>query len=87
MGSLDTQDSPRPGLGEATIFPLIMYSVPLHGATSKWFFLLKFLSGSPEIFTTRTLIVTTIALGLRPMQGACKVAGQEGTPMSHFACS
>ncbi len=31
MGNTDTQDSPRPELGEATIFPLIVYSVTLHG--------------------------------------------------------
>ncbi len=30
-GNTDTQDSPRPGVGEATTFPLIVYSAALHG--------------------------------------------------------
>ncbi len=30
MGNSDTQDSPQPGLGEATTFPLIVYFAPLH---------------------------------------------------------
>jgi hypothetical protein len=31
MGNTDTQDSPRPGLGEATTFPLIVYSMTRRG--------------------------------------------------------
>jgi len=34
MGNTDTQDSPWPKLGEATIFPLIVYSAPLHGRSA-----------------------------------------------------
>ncbi len=36
-------------LGEATTFPLIVYFVLLHEATSKWLFILGLPSGSPEI--------------------------------------
>jgi hypothetical protein len=38
-GNMDTQDSPQPGLGEATTFPLIVYSGPLHGAHIQMAFL------------------------------------------------
>jgi len=38
-GNTDTQNSPRPGLGEATTFPLIVYSGLLHGAHIQMAFL------------------------------------------------
>ncbi len=38
-GNTDTQDSPRLGLGEVTTFPLIVYSVTLHGACIQMAFL------------------------------------------------
>jgi len=38
-GNTDTQDSPRPGLGEATTFPLIVYSAAFHGAHIQMAFL------------------------------------------------
>jgi len=38
-----------PNLGEATTFPLIVYFVPLHEATSKWLFVSRLPSGSLEI--------------------------------------
>jgi hypothetical protein len=41
-------------LGEATTFPLIVYSVVTTGLTSKWCFVIGLLSGSPEIPTTMT---------------------------------
>jgi hypothetical protein len=34
----DSQDSPRPGLGEATTFPLIVIFVPNHGAYTQMSF-------------------------------------------------
>jgi hypothetical protein len=40
-----------PDLGEATTFPIIVFSMPLHGATSKWHFVPGLPSGSPEIPT------------------------------------
>ncbi len=36
-------------LGETTTFPLIIYYVPLHEATSKWHFVPGLQSGSPKI--------------------------------------
>ncbi len=39
MGNMDTQDSPRPELGEATTFSLIVYSRPLHMAHIQMAFL------------------------------------------------
>jgi hypothetical protein len=43
-------------LGEANTFPIIVYFAPLHETTSKWHFVLGFISGSLEIFTSRTLV-------------------------------
>jgi hypothetical protein len=37
-GNTDTQDSPRPGLGEVTTFTLIVYSVTLHRACTQMAF-------------------------------------------------
>jgi hypothetical protein len=44
IGNSDSQDSPRPGLGEATTFPLIVYFVPLHEAHIQ----MAFCPGAPK---------------------------------------
>jgi len=44
MGDLDSQDSPRPGLGEATTFPFIAYFMPLHKAHIQ----MAFCPGTPK---------------------------------------
>jgi hypothetical protein len=45
-GHLDTQDSPRPGLGgEATTFPLIVYSALAHGGSTR----MAHFVGTPEM--------------------------------------
>jgi len=43
-GNTDTQDSPRPGLGEATTFPLIVYSAALH----RGYIQMTIFPGTPE---------------------------------------
>jgi hypothetical protein len=48
---LNSQDSPRPELEEATTFPLIVYYVPLHESHIQMAFCLR----SPEIAKDGTL--------------------------------
>jgi hypothetical protein len=43
-------------LGEATTFPLIVYSVLGHGASTKWQFIPRLPSGSPEILRIGTFV-------------------------------
>jgi len=55
---MDSQGSPKPRLGGATTFPLIIYFVLGMGPAPKWHFVPGLLSGSleiPKVGTSATL--------------------------------
>jgi hypothetical protein len=58
MGNLGFRSLPRFGLGGTITFSFIVYSVPLHEATSEWHFVLSFPNGNfelPKLGTPTTL--------------------------------
>jgi hypothetical protein len=82
-----SQDSPRPRLGEATTFPLIIYYATLHMNHIQ----MVFCPGSPEIPTSRTpakgSITSRAALQLEwSLKQSCSLRQKIFTGMSHTAC-
>jgi hypothetical protein len=71
-----------PDSGEATTFPYVVYSAPLHGVTSKWLFVPRLLSGSPKIAIAGTLATLRAHNFL-----SCSRRRELSNGMSHVACT
>ncbi len=93
-GNTNTQDSLRPGLGEATAFPLIIFSVPLHGGHIQMVFLSRDSRvgvpksrqrGLPRLWSPITLQAD---LGLKcGLKQSCSSRRDLSNGMWHVVCS
>jgi hypothetical protein len=78
-------------LGEATTFSLIVYFVPLHGATSKWHFVSGLLNGKfPELGLPQLWGPITLCENLRLQWGlkqSCSPCWKLSNGMLHTTCT